>query len=150
MNANYIARGLSGICTDTVAVTAGRIMLRRLHELATAGESFAYESTLSRRSFAPFLSRLTANGYRVAIYYFSLSSVRLALQRVKLRVSLGGHDVPADVVKRRFARSRTNFLQLYAHLADEWALFDNSRAGKAQLIAEYTDNVLTVKKDTPW
>lgn len=150
VNADYIARGLSGAQTDAVAITAGRIMLRRLRELAAAREDFAFESTLSSRSFAPFLAALKEQGYRVAIYYFSLSNPQLAVRRVKLRVSLGGHDVPAEVVKRRFGRSRTNFLQLYAPLADEWALFDNSTGGKARLIAESADNSVTIQQEKRW
>lgn len=150
VNADYIARGLSGTHTETVAITAGRIMLRRLNELAEARESFAFESTLSSRSFAPFLRRLKASGYRVAIYYFSLANATLAVRRVKLRVSLGGHDVPADVVRRRFARSRDNFFALYVPLADLWALFDNSSLHQAKLIAEYADNELVVKEAKTW
>jgi predicted ABC-type ATPase len=150
VNADYIARGLSGSQPDAVAMAAGRIMLRRLHELAEARQDFAFESTLSSRSFAPFLAKLKTNGYRVAIYYFSLSTAQLAVRRVKLRVSLGGHDVPADIIKRRFDRSRANFLQLYAPLADEWALFDNSRTDNAQLIAECANNTLTIRNAPPW
>ena len=150
VNADYIARGLSGVHTDTVAVAAGRIMLRRLNELAAAGEDFGFESTLASRSFAPFLKRLKARGYRVAIYYFSLASAQLAVRRVRLRVSLGGHDVPADIVRRRFGRSRANFLALYTPLADEWALFDNSSAGEAQLVAESKHNQLDIKEADTW
>ena len=150
VNADYIARGLSGQHTDTVAISAGRIMLRRLDELAEARDSFAFESTLSSRSFAPFLQRLKAAGYRIAIYYFSLDSAQLAVRRVKLRVSLGGHDVPADVVRRRFARSQTNFFALYAPLADDWALFDNSQAGDARLIAELRNQHLQIEDVPSW
>lgn len=74
VNADYIARGLAGTNTEAVNMAAGRIMLRRLSELAAAREDFAFESTLSSRSFAPFLQRLKAAGYRIAIYYFSLDS----------------------------------------------------------------------------
>jgi predicted ABC-type ATPase len=150
VNADYIARGLSGIHADTVAIAAGRIMLRRLSELAEARESFAFESTLSSRSFAPFLRRLKTCGYRIGIYYFSLANARLAVQRVKLRVSLGGHDVPADVIRRRFERSRANFFALYAPLADHWTMFDNSKAHQAQLIAECSDNDLVIKQADTW
>lgn len=151
VNADYIARGLSGTQTDAVAIAAGRIMLHRLRDLAAARQDFAFESTLSSRSFAPFLAALKASGYRVAIYYFTLDSAPLAVRRVKLRVSLGGHDVPPDVVKRRFARSRANFVQLYAPLADEWAVFDNSSGDHAQLIAESaTDNATNVLQEKPW
>ena len=84
-------------------------MLRRLRQLAAAGEDFSFESTLSSRTVEPFLRRLKAQGYRVAIYYFSLSNIQLAVRRVKLRVALGGHDVPPEVVRRRFTRSVDNF-----------------------------------------
>ena len=126
VNADYIARGLSGRKTELVAFEAGRIMLKRLKQLSHAGADFAFESTLSSRTFAPFLRTLKAQGYVVAVYYFSLANAQLAVRRVKLRVSMGGHDVPGDVVKRRFGRSLSNFFTLYAPLADEWTLFDNS------------------------
>ncbi len=150
VNADYIARGLAGTNTEAVNMAAGRIMLRRLQELAAAREDFAFESTLSSRSVAPFLRRLKTAGYRIAIYYFSLDSAQLAVRRVKLRVSLGGHDVPADIVRRRFARSRANFFALYAPLADDWALFDNSHAGEARLIAELDGAHLRIKDNATW
>lgn len=92
VNADYIARGLSGTNTAPVAFEAGRIMLLRLRQLAGAGDDFAFESTLSSRTFAPFLRSLKARGYRVAVYYFALSSPALAVRRVKLRVAMGGHE----------------------------------------------------------
>ncbi len=105
VNADYIARGLSGRKTELVAFEAGRIMLKRLRQLGEAKADFAFESTLSSRAFAPFLRTLKARGYSVAIYYFSLASAQLAIRRVKMRVLMGGHDVPSDVVRRRFGRS---------------------------------------------
>ena len=74
VNADYIARGLSGRNTDAVNFEAGRIMLKRLRQLADAGEDFAFESTLSSRTFAPFLRNLKAQGYSVAIYHFALTN----------------------------------------------------------------------------
>jgi len=150
VNADYIARGLSGRHTDAVAFEAGRIMLRRLHQLGDAGADFAFESTLASRSFAPFLRMLKAQGYVVAIYYFSLANAQLAIRRVKLRVALGGHDVPADVVRRRFGRSLNNFFNLYASLADEWTLFDNSASPRARTVAAKLANQLTVTETATW
>ena len=86
-------------------------MLTHLKELAAARQDFAFESTQSSPSFALFLRQLKAQGYQVAIYYFSLSNVLLALRRVKLRVAMGGHDVPSDMVRRRFGRSLNNFCE---------------------------------------
>ncbi len=150
VNADYIARGLSGHITETVAFEAGRIMLRRLHQLGDSGEDFAFESTLSSRTFAPFLRLLKKRGYSVAIYYFSLANATLALRRIKLRVAMGGHDVPPDVVKRRFGRSLRNFFSLYTPLADEWTLFDNSTSSQAHQVAAHLANQLTVTEHTQW
>lgn len=150
VNADFIARGLSGHHTEAVTFTAGRIMLTRLHQLANAGEDFAFESTLSSRTFAPFLRDLKARGYRVAIYYFSLANAQLAVRRVKLRVALGGHDVPTDVVRRRFGRSLSNFFSLYAPLASRWAMFDNSKSPHARLVATNEGDNLTITETSTW
>ena len=150
VNADYIARGLSGRHADAVAMQAGRIMLTRLKELAAAQQDFAFESPLSSRSFAPFLRQLKAQGYQVAIYYFSLTSVSLAVRRVKLRVAMGGHDVPEETVRRRFGRSLLNFHSLYTPLADRWIMFDNSITGKATLIAIQDGGNLQIKEPKLW
>ena len=150
VNADYIARGLSGRNTDVVAFEAGRIMLKRLRQLGEAGVDFAFESTLSSRTFAPFIRKLKAQGYAVAIYYFSLTNAQSAIRRVKLRVALGGHDVPSDVIKRRFGRSISNFFNLYAPLADQWALFDNSASIRALPVATQTATQLTITEAKTW
>ena len=150
VNADYIARGLSGRNTDAVAFEAGRIMLKRLRQLGEAKADFAFESTLSSRTFATLIATLKQQGYAVVIYYFSLANAQLAVRRVKLRVSLGGHDVPADVVRRRFGRSLSNFFELYMPLADEWTLFDNSTPPHARTVAAKLDNQLTVTEPAPW
>ena len=150
VNADYIARGLSGRSADAVAMQAGRIMLTRLKELAAAQPDFAFESTLFSRSFATFLRQLKAKGYQVAIYYFSLSTALLAVRRVKLRVTMGGHDVPAETVHRRYKRSVSNFLTLYLPLANDWTVYDNSSAQQAKLIASFADGILNGLEPKPW
>ena len=150
VNADYIARGLSGGNTEAVAFQAGRIMLRRLRQLGQMREDFAFESTLASLSFAPFLRGLKADGYRVAIHYFALASPFLAVRRVKLRVAMGGHDVPTDVVRRRFGRSVVNFFGLYLPLANEWSVYDNSTNLAAVLVAEFDGAETTVKRAKTW
>jgi predicted ABC-type ATPase len=150
VNADYIARGLSGRNTDAVAFEAGRIMLKRLRQLGEAKADFAFESTLSSRTFATFIGTLRQQGYAVVIYYFSLANAQLAVRRVKLRVSLGGHDLPADIVRRRFGRSLSNFFGLYMPLADEWTLFDNSSSPFARTVTAKLNNNLTVMELATW
>ena len=101
-------------------------MLKRLQDLVTAHVSFSFETTLSSRSFAPFLADCKAKGYRVEIFYVALPSAALAVNRVALRVKLGGHHVPTVDVRRRFERSLHNLFTLYKPLADRWTVLDNA------------------------
>ena len=150
VNADFIAKGLSGRQVETVAFEAGRIMLRRLRQLADDRQDFGFESTLASRSFAPFLAGLRARGYRVSIYYFWLRSAGLAVKRVRLRVRLGGHDVPVDVIRRRYARSATNLFDLFLALAEEWTVFDNSGQAQSRQIASHNDHRTVVQDQESW
>jgi predicted ABC-type ATPase len=150
VNADLIARGLIGYNTQAVAFAAGKIMLRQLRELADARTDFAFESTLSSRSFALFLRGLKANEYRVSIYYFSLASADLAVARVQRRVAMGGHDIPERDIRRRYERSRQNFVNLYMPIADEFTLFDNSTDDTASVVAQGVAGAITVLNSYVW
>lgn len=135
VNADQIASGLSAFNTEAVAFEAGRIMLRRLRELAAERSRFAFESTLARRTLHPFLRQLKAAGYRILVYYVALNSPELALARFEHRAKMGGHDVPGEVVRRRFHRGLANLFRLYLPVADRWQAFDNSVGAKPTKVA---------------
>ncbi len=126
VNADVIARGLSAFDPESVSITAGRVMLARLHELAERRESFAFETTLASRSFAPWLRDLGACGYEIHMLFLWLPSADFAVERVAQRVRSGGHDVPADAVRRRYRAGLRNFFSLYEPIAMTWALYDSS------------------------
>jgi predicted ABC-type ATPase len=135
VNADTLAQGLSAFRPQDVAVEAGRITLQRLSVLESQRKSFAFESTLASQGLARRLDRLKRSGYRVHILYLWLPNAELALARVAARVRAGGHDVPADAVRRRFDRGRHNFFTLYRPLADAWRLYDATPLGGPKLIA---------------
>ncbi len=149
VNADQIAVGLSAYAPQTVSFEAGRIMLRRLQELSGSGSSFAFESTLSSRTFARFLGQCKLAGYRVVLFYLTLPSSDLAVQRVALRVKQGGHDIPTDDVHRRFLRSLRNLFELYLPLADRWTVLDNA-AGALAPIASGTPRQTRIKDRKKW
>jgi len=122
VNADAIARGLSAYEPDKVAMPAGRLMLERLKTLADSGQSFAFETTLASRSFAPWLKRLGAKGYESTVVFLWLPTPEQAIWRVQLRASSGGHSVSAAVVRRRYFAGIRNFVQLYVPIVDEWFL----------------------------
>jgi len=135
VNADTLAQGLSAFRPQDVALEAGRITLARLDVLETQGKRFAFESTLASQALARRLARLKHVGYEVHIVFLWLPTVDLALARVAERVRAGGHDVPADAVKRRFVRGRHNFFTLYRALADDWRVYDASSLAGPRLVA---------------
>jgi predicted ABC-type ATPase len=126
VNADAIAAGLSPLNPESMALQAGRLMLRRLETLANADSDFAFESTLAARSFVPFLQRCKSRGYTIILLYFWLQSPDLAIQRVAQRVASGGHSIPEEVIRRRYERGRRNLVELYLPLCDRWIVYDNS------------------------
>jgi len=105
VNADVIASGLSAFDPESAAIAAGRVMLARLHELAEQRESFAFETTLASRTFAPWLRDLRASGYQIHLLFLWLPSAEFALDRVADRVRAGGHNVPAETVRRRIGQA---------------------------------------------
>jgi len=126
VNADLIASGLSPLHPALAARRAGRLVLMELDRLVKAREDFAFESTLSGRTYLRLMKRWKTAGYRIEMVFLWLPSVQLALQRIAARVRQGGHAVPRDDVVRRFDRSWTNFRGIYPPLADARAVYDNS------------------------
>jgi predicted ABC-type ATPase len=127
VNADLIAAGLSPFQPDQVAFAAGRLMLGRIDELVTAGKSFAFETTLSSRSWLRLIPRWKSLGYRVKLYFLTLPDPEFALRRVERRVRFGGHDIPAATVRRRFQRGFENLRNHYCVVVDEWSVYDGSQ-----------------------
>ena len=134
VNADEIARGLSPFNVEGVAFQAGRIMLLRLEYLIHENKSFAFETTLSGLSYLKFIKMAKLKGYDVVFFFLWLNSAELAIQRVAARVAKGGHNIPEDVIKRRFAKGIQNFSK-YAAEADDWYIYNNS-GKKYELIAK--------------
>jgi predicted ABC-type ATPase len=126
VNVAVIARGLSAFAPEKVSIQAGKIMLEQLHRLASARETFAFETTLASRTFAPFLRNLKKDSYFVSLIFLHLESSELAVQRVAMRVRSGGHAIPEADVTRRYETGLTNFSNLYKPLADDWSMWNTS------------------------
>ena len=138
VNADLIAAGLSPFSPETAAFRAGRLMLAEIDRNAAAGRSFAFETTLSGHSYANRISKWRASGFIVKLIFLSLGSSDEAIARVAMRVRQGGHDVPPEVIRRRFASGMRNFLEIYRHRVDYWQWFDNS--GPVPQLLEEGDN----------
>jgi predicted ABC-type ATPase len=139
VNADEIARGLSPFQPEKVAFEAGRIMLNRIHELIEKGEDFAFETTLASKSYLSFIQKAKQKGYFISMVFFWLESPELAIERVKKRVSEGGHFIPEAVVIRRYKRGLKNLFKLFFNEVDYLLIFDNTGPVPVLIAEKETD-----------
>ena len=134
VNADEIAKGLSPFQPEKVAFESGRIMLNRIDELFKNEESFAFETTLSTKSYKNKIQKAKEKGYTVTLLFFWLQNVELAKERVKIRVSEGGHNIESNIIERRYNNGIKNLFNIYLPLVDGALIYDNSE-GKHELLA---------------
>jgi predicted ABC-type ATPase len=126
INVDLIAAGLSPFDPNRAVLRAGRLMLQEIRRRVDAGESFAFETTLSGRNYARLIPRWREAGYHVKLIFLSLPTADIALARVAARAAQGGHDVPEEVIRRRFDVGLRNFEGLYRALVNTWVVYENS------------------------
>ncbi len=137
VNADLIAAGIAPFAPENAALRAGRLMLEELSHHFAAGISFAFETTLSGRGYLRLIKEWKAAGYQVKIIFLQLASADEAVARVAQRVKQGGHNIPEEVIRRRFAAGKNNFEKLYAPRVDAWALYDN--AGSVPVLIDWSN-----------
>lgn len=138
VNADVIAEGLSAYAPENAAIDAGRTMLARLDGLASRNVDFSFETTLATRTYAKRLRSLKETGYSVCIIYIWLSSEAFAIERVKARVTSGGHNIPEETIRRRYEQGKRYFFELYLPIADSWKVY-NGGLRPPELIAQYSN-----------
>jgi predicted ABC-type ATPase len=130
INADEIARGLSPLKPENAAFEAGRIMLNQIDKHIEAGVDFAIETILSSKHYVDVISKAKQSGYDITLLFFWLESVNIAKARVKKRVEGGGHNIPEDIIEKRYKRGLENFFRKFIDLADNWILVDNDKEYK--------------------
>ena len=128
INADMIAAGLSPISPEQVQMRAGRLLLEEIRRCVEKRVDFAFETTLSGRSYARLLARLRHEGWKVSMFYLWIPSKEFSRLRVRQRVEEGGHDIPLEAIKRRYDRTLSNFLKIFAPICDDVVCFDNTQA----------------------
>ena len=152
INADEMARGLNPLNPDGQAVASGRLMLQRMDDLIAAKKSFAFETTGASRVFAEKMKRAKQDGYRIGLVYLWLPSFDVAKERVRLRVSQGGHNIPDADVVRRYKRGLFNLLDIYSPIADEVKIYDSSFCDTSakDLVAQKKDASWDIVKSEVW
>jgi predicted ABC-type ATPase len=134
VNTDLIAAGLSPFEPGAADIRAGRLVLEEIASHVRRRESFAFETTLSGRRYATLIPKWQQIGYEVALIFLWLPKVEMAVERVRERVRQGGHDVPEQVIRRRYEAGWRNFNRVYKRLVDHWFLYDN--AGRDTVLLE--------------
>lgn len=146
VNADEIAKGLSPFCPESVAIQAGKLMLLRIEELLASDETFSIETTLATRSYSELVKRAQEKGYKVTLLYFWLNSPELAVERVARRVREGGHNIPKDVIYRRYEKGLKNLFNIFIPIVDSWMIVDNGVEPR-EIIAKGTKNEMKTFND---
>lgn len=151
LNADEIARGLAPLHPESVSLSASKLMLLRLDELLTTNKSFAFETTAAGTNYVKHLNRAREQGYKIHLLFLWLSSADIAVKRVAKRVSLGGHNIPEDIVRRRYLSGLRNLIKHYLPLSDSALILDNSLNESNKVIAIKNDvKGLIIEETTIW
>jgi predicted ABC-type ATPase len=134
VNADEIAKGLSPFQPEKVAFEAGRIMIGRINDLINENESFGFETTLATKSYKNKIINAQKLDYNVTLLFFWLNNVELAIEKVRTRVKEGGHNIPENIIKRRYVNGIKNLFEIYLPVVDGALIYDNSY-GIHELIA---------------
>ena len=143
VNADLIAKGLSPFNPSKIAIKAGKILLEQIADCSRRRIDFAFETTLSGKSYANTFKNIKRDGYEVHMLFLWIPDVRLSLARVADRVRKGGHGIPDEDVKRRFSRGLSNLFHIYLDFFDTCSIFDNS-TDAPELIAKVEKNLRSV------
>jgi len=149
VNADEIARGISPFNPENVGIRAGRIMLSRIQELLDNEDSFAFETTLSTKSYTGLIKKAKEKDYEIILLFLTLDSQELAIKRVETRVKEGGHNIPIEVIKRRFENGLDNLFNLYIPIVDKWIIIDNS-GENFEVIGEGYKSETIIKNQKVW
>ncbi len=144
VNSDEFAKGLSPFDPSAASITASRYMIMKINYLLGRYETFAIETTLATRSLMKVVQEAQSMGYEVSVLYFWLNSPELAISRVRDRVAAGGHNIPDNVIRRRYLVGLKYFFEIYKPLCDHWILADNSRS-PFSVVAEGSKHLSHIK-----
>jgi predicted ABC-type ATPase len=150
VNADNIAAGLAPDDPESVALYAGRLMLQKINDLLLDGGDFAFETTLSTRSYVSFIHKAKRLGYRVSLVYIWLSSPDQAKERVAIRVKHGGHNIPTDVIERRYYKGIYNLFNLFIPLCDYWVVGESTLPDMNVIASGSLDIEINIKNADIW
>ena len=145
VNSDEFAKSLSPFDPSVASVSASRFMLRRIDYLLKRGSDFSIETTLATRSLVSIINEARAQSYVITSLYLWVQAPEIAIQRVRDRVASGGHNIPEDVLRRRYTTGLKYLFDIYMSICDRWMIADNS--GPTFILIAEGDVNRTIIKD---
>lgn len=121
-----------------MALTASKLMIKRLRDLLDSDKSFAFETTGAGTNFIKYLKEAQQKKYEIHLLYLWLNDVELAVERVAQRVARGGHNIPEETIRRRYISGIKNVIKYYS-LSNSALFLDNSE------VVETHKNIIAIK-----
>ena len=146
VNSDEFAKSLSPFNPSNASVSASRYMLMRIQYLLDQGADFSVETTLATRSLVGIIQEARSRGYSVTLLYLWVQSPEIAIQRVRDRVASGGHNIPDNVLRRRYVTGIQYLFDIYMPLCDRWMIGDNT-IPPFTLVAEGNDKRTIIKDE---
>jgi predicted ABC-type ATPase len=140
VNADAIAAGLSPLAPETALLAASRLFLKEIEKYVCDRQTFAFETTLSGRSYLKLIARLQTDGWQVKLIYLALPNVTMSKMRVAERVVHGGHNIPQQDIERRFPRSLQNLLTEFSFVVDSARCYMNTSATSELIFVQQKNN----------
>lgn len=130
INIDEIVKNFGSWKSKTDIINAGKIATRTLKEYLDNGISFNQETTLCGHTILKIINKAKEKGYFIEMHYIGVKNVTIAKERIKSRVEKGGHDIPNEIIEKRYFES-LNHAKIILPLCN---------------LAEFYDNTLTFKK----
>ncbi|MDD3050094.1 MAG: zeta toxin family protein [Candidatus Cloacimonetes bacterium] len=147
LNADEIEREFNPDDMSGGKIRAGREFFKRFDILIKESNDFVIESTIAGRVLLKYLRLLKKQKYRIILLYLFLDNTEMAINRVRIRIEEGGHQIPDADIIRRYSRSLSNFWNLYKNQVDEWQLFYNGDDAVMQTAVGIVDKFIIINED---
>ncbi len=125
VNIDEIVKTLGSWKDPDAQVKAGMIALERVNQNIADRVSFHLESTLPGLTVVRQIKKAKANGFRIRLYFIGVDDLETAIARVHKRMSMGGHGVADEFIRKRFERLLPNLRQIIPY-TDLAIFYDNS------------------------
>jgi len=126
----------------SVRFEAGKEFYKRFDLIIEQRQNVLIETTLSGKSVSNWIKQVRKEGrYLITLIFIFLDNEELCIERVKTRVSKGGHPVPEKDIVRRFSRSIVNFWETYRQLSDRWLLYYNTENHFQQVAHSHENHI---------